>query len=489
MPATTVATPSEAPLYERVAEHVGGLIAKSTLRAGQRVPSVRRLSRQLAVSISTVLQAYARLEDRGLIEARPQSGYYVRPAHLRRPRAGSPPPEPATRRLPLNPAPVACADLVVRFTLADRLRGVVPLGTAIPAAEFLPTEALARLLGRAARRAHADASQYDFPPGSERLRREVARRLIEAGCSCGADDLLITSGATEAVLLCLRAVAGPGDTIAVESPSYYGLFQLLEALGMHAVEVCTCPRTGACVESLEKVVRRGEPIKAMVLIPNVHNPLGGVMPDENKRRIADLLGEKGIPLIEDDTYGDLAFGPQRPRCLKAFDRHDNVLLCGSFSKTLAPGYRIGWVAPGRYMAEVQKLKLVFSVATATPTQLAVADFLASGGFERHLRRLRRVYRDQLALVAEAIARHFPPGTKATRPAGGHLLWVELPEGADALALHDAALAQGVSIAPGPLFSANGRFANCFRLNCAVVWSGRVERAVATLGGLARAQLA
>jgi DNA-binding transcriptional MocR family regulator len=474
-------------LYDQVADHVAGLIARGTLRPGQRIPSVRRLSGQLAVSISTVLEAYRRLEDRRLVEARPQSGYYVRPPHLRRPRPDAAPPEPGILRLPLEPAPVECADLVLRFAHASR-RDVVPLGTATPAPEYLPAEALSRLLARAVRRNPVEASAYDFPPGCLRLRQEVARRLVEAGCACGADDLVVTSGATEAVMLCLQAVTRHGDTVAVESPAYYGLFQLLEALGLRAVEVCTDPRSGLCVDSLEALLRRGEPVRAVVLVPNVHNPLGGVMPDGNKQRIADLLGRRRIPVIEDDTYGDLAFGPQRPRSLQAFDRHDNVLLCGSFSKTLAPGYRVGWVAAGRRRAEVLKLKLVFSLATASPTQLAVADFLASGGFERHLRRLRRVYAENLGLAAEAVARHFPEGTRATRPAGGNLLWVELPEGADALALHEAALAKGVSIAPGPLFSASGRFTNCLRLNCAVPWSERVEKGVATVGALAKAQL-
>lgn len=488
MKPTPLRTDPDRCLYDRVAEHVARLIARGTLRPGQRIPSVRRLSGQLAVSISTVLEAYRRLEDRGLVEARPQSGYYVRPPHLRRPRPDAAPPEPGILRLPLEPAPVECADLVTRFTLAAFRRDVVPLGTAVPAPEYLPAEALNRLLARAVRRYPVEASSYDFPPGSLRLRQEVARRLLEAGCARGADDLVITSGATEAVMLCLRAVTRPGDTVAVESPSYYGLFQLLEALGLRAVEVCTDPRSGLCVDSLEALLRRGEPVRAVVLVPNVHNPLGGVMPDEHKQRIAELLGRRRVPVIEDDTYGDLAFGPQRPRSLQAFDRHDNVLLCGSFSKTLAPGYRVGWVAAGRRRAELLKLKLVFSLATASPTQLAVADFLASGGFERHLRRLRRAYTENLGLAAEAVARHFPDGTRATRPAGGNLLWVELPAGADALALHETALARGVSIAPGPLFSASGRFANCLRLNCAVPWSERVEKGVATVGALAKAQL-
>jgi DNA-binding transcriptional MocR family regulator len=489
MATITEPRPSDGRLYDKVADHVADLVARGTLRAGQRIPSVRRLSGQLSVSIATVLEAYRRLEDRGLIEARPQSGFYVRPRHLRRLRPGQPPPEPATTRMPLEPAPVACADLVQRVTEESVQRDVVPLGAAVAAAEYLPTEALNRLLARAVRRYPVQACQYDFPPGCARLRLEVARRLIDAGCRCGADDLLITSGATEAVMLCLLAVTRPGDTVAVESPSYYGVFQLLEALALRVVEVCTNPRWGLCVDSLEELVKRRQPVKALVLVPNVHNPLGGIMPDDRKQQICEFLGRHRIPIIEDDTYGELAFGPRRPRCLKAFDRRDNVLLVGSFSKTLAPGYRIGWVAPGPYRAQMHKLKLVLSLATASPTQLAVADFLATGGFDRHLRRLRRVYQENLELAAEAVARHFPEGTRATHPVGGHLLWVELPEGADSLALHEAALAEGISIAPGPLFSAGGRFINCLRLNCAVPWSERVARAVATLGRLAKAQLA
>jgi DNA-binding transcriptional MocR family regulator len=489
MPSTSSYSQSDCRLYDRVAEHVAELIGKGTLRAGQRIPSVRRLSGQLDVSIATVLEAYRRLEDRGLIEARPQSGYYVRPRHLRRARLGSPPPEPATTPIPLKAAEVTCAELVLRLTGESQQRDVVPLGAAVPSMDFLPIEALNRHLARAARRHPSQACGYEFPPGCPRLRLEIARRLMEAGCHCGADELLITAGATEAVQLCLRAVTQPGDAVAVESPSYYGLFQLFEALGLRVVEVCTNPRWGLCVDSLEELLRHGEPVRAVVLLPNVHNPLGGIMPDERKRQICEMMASRRIAIIEDDTYGDLAFGTQRPRCLKAFDRQDNVLLCGSFSKTLAPGYRIGWVAAGRYQAEVVKLKHVLSLATASPTQLAVAEFLATGGFDRHLRRLRRTYRENLGLAAQAVARHFPEGTRATHPVGGHLLWVELPAACDSLALHEAALAEGISIAPGPLFSASGRFRNCLRLNCAVAWSERVARALATLGRLAKEQLA
>jgi DNA-binding transcriptional MocR family regulator len=274
--------------------------------------------------------------------------------------------------------------------------------------------------------------------------------------------------------------------VAIETPTYFGLLEALESLHLKALEIATHPRDGICLDELGEAIRNDN-IAACVLVPTFGNPLGHCMPEPAKRRLVRLLAAAGIPLIEDDVYADLAFSGPRPPAAKAFDETGNVLLCSSFSKTLAPGYRIGWTAPGRYRREVERLKYSTSVATATPTQMAVASFLESGGFDRHLRRMRRTYRDLLGRMSAAVAEHFPEGTRLTRPEGGHVLWVEMPPGVDSLELHEAALDQGVSIAPGPLFSATQRYRNFLRLNCAVPWTDAVEGAVRRLGKLVAAR--
>lgn len=475
------------PLYERVAAHVAGLIDAGTLRPGDRVPSVRGLHGQLGVSIATVIHAYRLLEDRKRLEARPQSGYYVR-LGAAAPAARAP--EPRTTRPPDRPRDVSIAERVVRMVKDIADPRLVPFGGAVPSDACLPTRKLNRLAAAIARRRKDGANGYDPPPGARELRVQVARRYLDAGCALSPDDVITTCGCQEALSLCLRAVAQPGDVIAIESPTFYGHLQTIHAHGMRALEIPTNPRTGVCQDGLEAALAR-ERVKACLFVTNCQNPLGGVMPDDRKRWLVDLLAARDIPLIEDDIYGDLAFGPQRPRVCKALDGGRGlVLLCSSFSKTLAPGMRVGWCAPGpRYHAAVEQLKLFTTLATPTLPQLAIAGFLATGGYDHHLRSLRKFYERQVAVMSDAIARYFPDGTGLTRPAGGHVLWVELPEGTSSLRLLDRAIEHGISIAPGPVFSAAGRYENFVRLNCACPWDERCEEAVRTLGRLVSEQLA
>ncbi|MCC6558391.1 MAG: PLP-dependent aminotransferase family protein [Polyangiaceae bacterium] len=464
-------------LYERVAAHIAGLIERGTLRPGDRIPSVRRLSGQQGVSVATVLQAYLHLENRGLIEARPQSGHYVRA------RRSSILPEPRCARPSATVSRVSVGALVARVYGAARDPHIVPFGAAYTSPDLLPTDRLNRAMSAIARAAGGAGVSYDPPPGLPALRRQIARRSVEWGCALSADDIVTTFGAMEALHLCLRAVARRGDTVAVESPMYYGILQLLESLGVRVLEIPARPGAGMDLDALDDALAR-HPIKAVLAIPNFSNPIGSLMPDEAKERLVEALARREIPLIEDDVYGDLHFGDVRPRPAKAFDRRGLVMLCSSFSKTVAPGYRVGWTAPGRFREQVEWLKFAQSVATSTLPQMAIADFLENGGYDHHLRGLRRRLAAQVARVSEAIAEHFPPGTRVSRPAGGFVLWVELPPGASALALHERALARGISVAPGPIFSAKQRFSNCLRVSCGFPWSDLLDHSIRALGRLA-----
>ena len=464
-------------LYEELAEDLTGLIAKGTLRAGDRLPSVRVLSDQRGVSISTVLQAYLLLESRGFVETRPQSGHYVRSTRL------ALVPEPRPPRLSSTATKVTVSDLIARVYGASRDPSVVLLGGGYMSPALLPTERLNRGLAAVARAAGGAGIAYDPPPGLPALRRQIARRAAECGVALRADELVTTVGTMEALHLCLRAVAKAGDTIVVESPAYYGVLQLIESLEMRALEVPSNAGTGIDLGLLDAALRQ-QRVKACLVVTNFSNPSGALMPDDAKRELVKMLAKRDVPLIEDDIYGDLHFDGARPRPARAFDRHGLVMLCGSFSKTLAPGYRVGYVAPGRYRDAVERLKFAQTVATPTLAQMAIADFLENGGYERHLRRLRRALSEQVARVSEAIAEHFPAGTRISRPRGGFLLWVEMPPGKCALELHDRALARGVSVAPGPIFSAKQRFTSCIRVSCGYPWSDAIERGVRTLGQIA-----
>jgi DNA-binding transcriptional MocR family regulator len=466
-------------LYEQVAERIGDAITAGTLRPGERLPSVRQLSNRERVSISTVLQAYLHLESLGIIETRPQSGHYVR----RRERPL--PAEPQVSRPATTASPVSVSALVARVYRAASDPRIVQLGAAVPAAELLPTQRLNRELTVLAREAGDAAVEYDMPPGCPELRRQIARQALEWGSALGPDDFITTCGAAEAVHLSLLAVARTGDTVAIESPAYYGTLRVIESLGLRALEIPSHPRHGMELEALEAALGKRR-VAAVLVVPSFSNPLGSCMPEEHRRRLVTLLAERDLPLIEDDIYGDLYFGAERPRPCKAFDIEGRVLLCSSFSKTLAPGYRVGWVAPGRYRERVELLKFAQTVATPTLPQLAIARFLQSGGYERHLRTLRRRLASQVERTTEAIAEHFPEGTRVTRPTGSSLLWVELPPTVDALTLHARALEAGISIAPGPIFSAQPqRYSHFIRVSCANPWSPRIEAAVSTLGCLAR----
>jgi len=470
------------PLYRAVADHVEALIDEGTLMPGTRIPSLRQLSQQMSVSLTTVMEAYRVLEDRGIVEVRPQSGHYVRLD----PRSS--PPQPSRTATCERSVPIDAAEVMERLvTEASRPGLAGPFGAALPNADLLPTRRLNTLLARAARRDPIASQSYDSVPGRPELRREIARRALDAGCSFSPDDIVITTGATEAISLALRSVTKPGDTVAIETPTYHGILQMLESLHLKALEIATDPQEGICIPCLESSAKK-EKIAACLVVASFGNPLGHSMSDDGRRELLSVCSKAGIALIEDDTYGDLPFSDRRPHAIKSFDTEDEVLLLSSFSKTLAPGYRIGWIAPGKHRQEVLRQKLCSSIATATPTQMAVADYLASGGFDRHLRKLRRSLKDLVRQMIHAIGEHFPEGTRVTRPSGGYVVWVELPEVVDSFRLYADALQEGISVMPGPILSATQRYSNCLRITCAMPWSDGIEEAIRRLGELAHHQL-
>ena len=476
--------------YERHADALAQLIHSGALRPGDRMPSVRDASRTRGISPSTVFAAYYLLEAQGLIHARPRSGYYVSGARPSAP-GGERPAEP----LPSQPAStstgVAISDLVFEVLGQTRDSTLVPLGSAFPGPELFPLERLARCLSGGMRRLDPASIVQSLPPGDERLRQQIALRYGLHGTAVDVEEILITNGAMEALNLCLEAVTHPGDVVVVESPTFYAALQALERLNLQALEIATHPRDGIDLAALAEVLARqppDQPVKACWLMPSFQNPLGSLMPEAKKRELVALLARHGVPLIEDDVYGELHYGPQRPLPAKAFDTQGLVMHCSSFSKNLAPGYRVGWVAAGRYATAVQRLKLMTTLSAATPSQLALSEYLAQGGYDRHLRQLRRSLAEQQAIALNAVAAHFPPGTRVSRPEGGYFLWVELPPAVNALDVHRHALQHGISLAPGQLFSADRRFAHCVRINYGHPAQGRLLPALECVGRLATALL-
>ena len=463
--------------YEQIARDLERLIASGSLRAGDKAPSVRKLHRTTGASVSTILHAYALLERAELIEARERSGFVIK-ARLQRQEL------PTCPRVPLRVRSVEVPALVSALVEAGREPSLAPFGTAVQSPELLPGEQLARIVRALSRDNVAAALAYEFPPGSIKLRRQIARRSIDWGCALSADDLVITSGCVEALQLCLRAIVKAGDVVAVESPTCYGvLYGIFHSLKLRVLELPTDPQEGLVLSALHAALGKMK-IAACLLVPNFNNPLGSVMPDAKKQEIVELLARRNVPLIEDDIYADLHFGASRPKPAKAFDRKGLVLLCSSFSKTIAPGYRIGWSAPGRFAEAVRRLKFTSSVAAPTLPQMALAEFLGTSGYDRHLRLTRARLFAQMSDLSEAVARNFPSGTRMTHPQGGLVLWVELPGRADATDLYRRALEEGIGIAPGPIFSSQPRYQKFIRLNFGYPLTPQLERAIVRLGSLA-----
>ncbi len=470
------------PLYQQVADRMRQLITEGTLQPGDRLPSVRKLHLQLSVSVSTILEAYQLLENQGWVRVRPQSGYYVKQV-LRRDR---PEPQQSIALAPAQPVEISLAYRVCASKRDDQV--IHQLGAAIPSVDLFPLAALNRLMGQIGRAQPQLAYEYEIPAGCLALRHEVSRRLMEAGCALTPAEIVITHGATEAIYLSLQAVTKPGDTVAIESPAYYNLLEMLNALHLKALELPSHPQTGVSLGALASALQQNQ-IAACVLVANFNNPLGSCMSEEHKRQLVKLINTYQLPLIEDDVFGELNFHGTRPKAIKAFDTEGLVLYCSSVSKTLSPGLRIGWCAPGRYCLRVEQLKMAINLSNAPLPQLTVAAFLANGGYDRHLRQLRRAFEIRVDRMTQAICNYFPAETKMTRPQGGFVLWLELPMEFDSLVLHEEALTHHIQIAPGVMFSPAENYRNCLRLNCGMPWSTKLEQAMQTLGMLCKRQLA
>jgi len=465
------------PLYVRLAEELASQMATGALRPGDRLPGVRGLARQRRVSLATVLAAYRRLEDRNLIQVRPQSGHYV--SH--RPVLAVPRPEPS--RPVASRETVDVAELVQDVLARVTDPSIAPFGVATADTAGFPGRRLNAILARLARDPAVLGIGYGPPRGQPELIHQIVRRAVGQGVTLDPGELLITNGATEALQIALRTVCRPGDTILVESPTYYGILNLAESLGLKVIELPTCTEEGLETKRMESVLRRLK-ARALITMPTAHNPLGATIPEVDRRRLVEVCVEYGVTIIEDGVYSELFYEDPRPRSLRAFgDRKADILSIGSFSKTLAAGYRVGWLAASRHVAEAGQMRFATSMQANALAQLAIAEYLAGHGAEHHLRGLRQRYRGQVADYSRAIASYFPEGTKVTRPTGGHLLWVELPESVDTLHLARRALKAGIGIMPGRVFAPGERYQNCFRLNCGYAMDDRLESKVAELGTL------
>ncbi len=463
-------------LYLRIAETIEQQILDQVLKIGDRLASVRLLSKEHGISVSTILQAYYHLEGKGLIESRPQSGYYVRfnPSRF---------PQKIEKSNPQQIVKTKNVEAIIGEVYDTfSMSGVTRFSLSVPAPEILPLAKLNKAMMQALRDLPANGTSYEQVQGNDLLRRQVARWSMHWGGHLQADDLVTTSGCMNAISYCLMALTKPGDTIAVESPVYFGVLRFAQSIGLKVLELPTDPDTGVDPDDVKKALRK-HAIKACFFVTNFSNPLGYCMPDEQKEAMVKLLSRHGVPLIEDDLYGDVYFGKSRPKSCKSFDEEGNVLWCSSISKTLAPGYRVGWAAPGKYMDKVKRLKLYHSITSATAQQAAIASFLATGRYEYHLRKLRQTLHANSLQFTRAIGEYFPGGIKMSTPKGGFILWLELDKKVDTYHLYQEAMQHKISIAPGTMFTLQDRYQNCMRLSYGMPWTNEVDRALRRLGNL------
>ncbi|GGJ96776.1 aminotransferase-like domain-containing protein [Pseudomonas matsuisoli] len=467
-------------LYENLAEAIETRIRQGLYRPGDRLPSVRSLGIEHGVSLSTVQQAYRVLEDKRLAVPRAKSGYYV-------PETRQVPELPQATRGTQRPVDVSQWEQVLDLMSEEPSEHLTQFGRGRPDIDSPTLKPLTRALSRFGRQQSLSGLTYGSIQGNLQLREQIARLMLDSGCQTPASELIITNGCHEALSTAIRALCVPGDVVAVDSPAFHGVMQALKGFGLKALELPTDPIEGISLEALEMALEQW-PIKVLQLTPSCNNPLGYSMPDHKKRALLALAQRYDLAIIEDDVYGDLAYRYPRPRTIKSFDEDGRVLLCSSFSKSIAPGLRTGWIAPGRYYDQVLHMKYMGSGPTATLPQLAMSAFIEGGHFDPHLRRMRHLYQRSRDQMIEWVGRYFPENAKASRPEGSFMLWVELEEGFDSLRLNKLLRPKGIQIAPGSIFSAAGKYRNCLRMSYAARPTPQIEAAVREVGEVAKTLL-
>ena len=468
-------------LYQQVIDLVEEMQNSGTLTPGNKLPSLRKLSQQLGVSIPTVKQAYIELERLGKVEARPKSGYYLKVGGLE---IASPKRASFVRR----PVPVRCQTLIEESYQAVHSSNTIPLGIAHPVMASPPDKTLARIMRRVLAQAGPKVMAYGPMDGYLPLKRQLAQRYLEKGVEATPDDIIITNGAQEAIAIALQCVASKGDIIAVESPTYFGILELIESLGMMALEIPTCSISGICLDDLENSLAQ-HAVKACIFSSLINNPTGSCMPEEKRQQLVKIIEQRNIPLIEDDVYGELHFSDQDILPLQAFSRKGLVITCSSFSKTAAPSYRIGWILSNQYEQKAKGLKRAFSCSSSLLNQWVIHEYVRSGDYDRNIKRLRQVLRTNKERLLSLIAEFFPDKTCVSNPQGGGVLWLELPPGCDAIELFRLSVAAGISITPGVLFSASGKYKRCTRISYGLPWDQSVEDAVKVLAQLSHQLMA
>lgn len=465
--------------YEEIVENLSSQIKKCNLNAGEKLIPVRRLSETLGVSVNTVLQAYSELENLGLIESKPQSGYFVR--NLKNLVV----PEIKTLTAEIAVKTYKGEELITNAHEIANIKGLVSFGGGVVSEEILPKEKLNKIMIKTLKELNNTSTHYEFPPGYYKLRKELSKISSEWSSEITPEDIIITSGAAEAISLSLKAIAKPEDTIITESPTFYMLSPMIKSLGMKVLEVPTNPKSGIDVNHLKNILQSYK-ISGCITYPTLNSPTGSIMPEENRESLYKLLSTNDIPIIECDIWGELHFLNKKPKPIKSFDKDGDVIYLSSLTKTGAPGLRIGWCIPGKYFKRIKELKYMHSIATSTFSQIVATEYIRSGVYKKSISNLKKTYQTRLNIMYQLVSTYFPNGTRMIKPQGGAFLWIELPSNVNSIKLQELAIENGITINPGPIFSTRNCFSNYIRLSCVCDWEiDEVEKAIKTLGDLTK----
>ncbi len=464
------------PVYRQIAEQIRERVASRDLPAGSRLPPIRELARRLRVNRDTVALAYEELARAGLVESTVGRGTFVADGGAAEPeRAFSPILSPLAERV------VQLGHSRPRFGSGQ---DAVPMHSLVPDPSLYPSEAFRRVLNRVLQEGGPELLLYGGPGGHGRMREVLAERLRAEGLRVGADEVVLCHGASQGIALGLRLFAEPGDAVALEEPTYNNVLAAVSGLGLEVVPI-PMRDGGADLAALERALARPE-VKLFYTIPTFHNPMGTTTGLEHRRALLEVAGRCAKPVVEDAYEMDLRLEGRPVPPLAALDRAGLVVHLSSFSKSLFPGVRVGAVtARGRLVDALLALKQATDLSDAMPLQAALAEFVSSGAYDRHLAKLLRVLRRRRDALLLALTEHMPEGTRWTEPEGGYQVWVELPEDIDTSELLPDAVGAGVLFAPGSQFHHDGRRSSCLRLTFAMADEASLRRGVAALGEVIR----
>lgn len=464
------------PIYISFANKIAKMIEDRIYKSGDKLPSIRSLHKKKELSIGTILQSFNYLIDKGLVVSKEKSGYFVNDnlgKNLALPKA-----------LPVSlvQSSVKVDGLIQKLPADNKNKNFVSFANAFPDNRLLPFNSIKRAIQQTSRDITGSYLTLEDRKGNKKLRTEIAKRSLIWKATTHFEEIIITNGTTEAIMCSLKAITQPGDTVLVQNPCFHGVLQILECLELKIATVPSHPEEGISIEDVKEICGKVS-VKACVFVSNFNNPDGASINTETKKELAAFASTFQIPIIEDDIYGELFLTGKRPDTIKTYDKDGWVLYCSSFTKTLMPGFRIGWCAAGRFIEQVARIKSMQNHSCSTFDQLVILQLLNSGIFERHLQKFRLELHKNLNQTIDFIEHYFPDGTKITRPKGGVMIWIELPEYINATDFLDTAFEQDISYAPGEIFSSKGDYQNYIRISYCSLWEQKTEKALMKLGKL------